>query len=310
MRNRDVALKNRPRQLVAVAVVAAMSVIAASCNAAGDEAVGTTPSISTQDAASSTVASTTTAAPTTTTAVTTTTIGAVSTTAQVPESLAIHLLGSSTVYSPDGVVRVSGWVDRPASVTVAGNPAEVFEDPYAGVSTFEVFLDFEPGDHRIDVTATDATGEHHSAMITVVVDPTLERQLAYVQDIDPMARTVVADYVEFLSGDDATSAARADGVISDDEELPGGFYLRNRNPELRTLALGDPAPIVLQACYTDDGPCVVEETINLDAWVELLADPESAPDPYDWHWYGYGTAPYWLTIQDGLVIHINELYLP
>jgi hypothetical protein len=146
--------------------------------------------------------------------------------------------------------------------------------------------------------------------MTVVVDPALERQLAYVRNIDPVARTVVADYVEFLSGEDATSAARADGVISDDEELPGGFYLRNQNPKLRTLALGDPARIVLQACYPDNGPCVVEETVNLDAWIGLLADPESAPDQYDWRWYGYGTAPYWLTIQDGAVIHIGEQYLP
>jgi hypothetical protein len=222
----------------------------------------------------------------------------------------IHLSGSTTVFSPDGAVRVSGWVDRPATVTVAGESADVFDDPYAGVSTFEAFLDLDPGDHRIDVTATDATGAQQSVVMTVVVDPTLERQLAYVRDIDPVARTVVADYVEFLSGDDATSAARSDGVISDDEELPGGFYLRNQNPKLRTLALGDPGSIVLQACYPDDGPCVVEEAVGLDAWIGLLADPESAPDRYGWNWFSYGTAPFWLTIHDGVVVHFNELYLP
>ena len=310
MRNRYVTPTNRSRQVVAIAVVAAMSLTAASCNASGDEAAGTAPSTSTQDPPSSSVASTTTVAPTTTTAVTTTTIGASSTTTQVPDSLAIHLSGSTTVYPPDRVVRVSGWVDRPASVTVAGKSAEVFDDPRAGVSTFEVFLDLDPGDHRIDVTATDATGAQHSVAMTVVIDQALERRLAYVRDIDPVARTVVADYVEFLSGDDATSAARADGFISDDEELPGGFYVRNQNPKLRNLTLGDPAPIVLQACYTDNGPCVVEETVNLDAWIELLADPESAPGQYGWNWFGYGTAPYWLTIQDGFVIHISEQYLP
>lgn len=309
MRNRYTILANRPRKLVAIAVVTAVSVIATSCSATGDEAAGTTPSTSTQEAASSTAASTTAGAPTVT-AVTTTTIGAVSTTAPVPESPVIRVSGSSTVYSLDGAVRVSGWVDRPGSVTVAGTSAEVLVDPYTGVSAFEIFLEFEPGVHPIDVTATDATGAQHSVVTTVVVDPALERQLAYVRDIDPPARTVIADYVELLSGNDATSAARADGVISDDEELPGGFYLRNQNPELRTLTLGDPGWIVLQVCYPDNGPCVVEESVDFDAWIGLLADPESAPEHHGWNWFGYGTAPYWLTIKDGVVIHISEQYLP
>ena len=310
MRNRYVTQRNRPRQLVAIAVVAAMSVIAASCSETGDEPAATTASTTTHDGASSTATSTTIQSPTTTTTVTTTTTAVVSTTAPVSEPPVIHLSGSSTVYSPDGAVRISGWVDGPASVTVAGTSVDVLDDPYAGVSTFEASLQLESGDHAVDVTATDPNGGQDSVLVTVVVDPTLERQLAYVRDVDAAARTVVADDVEFLTGDDATSAARADGDISDDEEVPGGFYLRNQDPSLRTLPLVDPAWIVLQACYPDDGPCVVEESVDIDTWIGLLADPESAPDQRGWKWFGYGTAPYWLTVKDGVVVHVGEQYLP
>jgi hypothetical protein len=195
-------------------------------------------------------------------------------------------------------------------VTVAGTPVDAFDDPYAGVSIFETSLQLESGDHAVDVTATDPNGSQDSMVVTVVVDPTLERQLAYVEDVDAAARTVVADDVEFLTGDDATSAARADGVIPDDEEVPGGFYLRNQDPSLTTLPLGDPVWIVLQVCYPDNGPCVVEESVDIDTWIGLLADPESALGQHGWNWFGYGTAPYWLTIEDGVVVHIGEQYVP
>jgi hypothetical protein len=222
----------------------------------------------------------------------------------------IHVSGSGTVYSPDGAVRVSGWVDRPASVTVAGTSVDVFDDQYTGVSTFEAYLQLDSGDHAVDVTATDPNGAQNGVVVTVIVDPTLERQLAYVQDVDAAARTVLADDVEFLTGDDATAAARADGAISDDEEVPGGFYVRNQDPSPTTLPLGDSVWIVLQVCYPDNGPCVVEESVDINAWIGLLADPESAPKQHGWNWFGYGNSPYWLTIQDGVVVHIGEQYVP
>lgn len=302
MRNRHAGRTISPRRFVTMALMAAMSVVAVGCGTTAGEAPGTSPSTPQQSTTSSTAAPTTTA-------VTTTTSPAVTTTAAERTAPVIHLSGSNTVYSPDGDVRVFGWVDAPASVAVAGEQVDLTVDPYAGISMFEVFLDLEQGVHSIDVTATDGAGTQSSISMTVVSDPTLERVPAYVVDIDPTERTVVADYVEFLMGDDAITAARADGTISEDEGLPGGFYVRNRNSKLRSLVLSDPELIVLQACYPDTGPCVVEASVDLDGWIGLIDDPESARDRYGWTWYGYGS-PYWLTIQDGIVVHVSELYLP
>lgn len=251
---------------------------------------------------------TTVASPTsaTTSPVTSTTLPATSTTLEPP---VIHLAGYTTVYSRDGNVRVSGWLDRPADVTVGGMPAEVRDEP-SGLATFETVLELETGPHAITVAATDAQGLTNEIAVSVLVDPNLEVQIAFVQDIDLMERTVVADYVEFLSGDEATAAAREDGVIGEDEETPGGFYLRNRNPRLRTLALGDLEAVTLQACFPEDGPCVVEQSVDVDIWVELISTPELAEERYGWAWYGDASLPYWITLQDGIVVQISEQYLP
>lgn len=291
-------------------IVVAVGILATGCVVAqerGGPGVEGTP-VSTPTKTSSNEPTTTTAKSTSTAAPSTTIPG---TSTSGPNSApVIHLSGSPSVFSLDGTVTIKGWIDGPAMVKVGPMTAVVIDDPYAGVSTFETVLELEPGEHSITITATDATGAENTVLLSVLVDPTLETHLAYVQDIDPAAGTIIADYVDFFAGEEATEAARADGVISGDEEMPGGFYLRNQNSRLRSLPLGDPLWITLQACYPDNGPCVVEEAVNLDTWIGLLAQPESAPDHLGWHWYGYDNAPCWLTIQDGTVVQITEQYLP
>jgi hypothetical protein len=120
----------------------------------------------------------------------------------------------------------------------------------------------------------------------------------------------VADYVEFLTGDEATIAAREDGVIGEGEETPGGFYLRNRNPRLRTLTLGDPGVVTVHACFLEEGPCPVEQAVDIDTWFELFAKPDMAEEQLGWFWAGAGVAPYWLTLQDGVIVQIVEQYIP
>lgn len=262
-------------------------------------------------ATTSTMAS---ASTTTSTAAVTSTTAAISTTSTMVESSGeppvINLAGYTTVWSQDGALTVRGWLDMPATVTVGEVSADVTEDPVIGISTFEAELDLEPGSHAVTLTATDESNLENEVVLSVQVDPSLEVQLAIIEDVDPVERTVVADYVEFLTGDEATTAAREDGALGDDEDLPGGFYLRNEDAELQTLDLGDPEVVVLQACFTDDGPCVVEQAVDIDGWVELLTDPQLAEERFGWVWYGGGSAPYRLTLKDNVIVQISEQYLP
>jgi hypothetical protein len=286
----------------AITMVAGL-LLAAGCSGGSEE--GQAATTSTTLPASTT---TTTSAPATTPAtVPPTTSTTVPPAAEPP---VIELAGSSTVYSQDGHPRVSGWLDRPAAVTVGGTSVEVYDDQYDGISTFETVLNLEPGSHRIPITATDSRGLESEIVLSVLVEPALEMQLAMIQDVDLVERTVVADYVEFLTGDEATTAAREDGVIGDDEQTPGGFYLRNRNPKLRTLTLGDPGVVTVQACFLEKGPCAADHAVNIDTWVKLLSNPDMAEKQLGWFWYGAGLAPYWLALQDGVIVQITEQYLP
>jgi hypothetical protein len=256
--------------------------------------------------ATSTTATTAPSEPASTTTVPPTTSSAPPT----GEPPVIHLSGSTVVFSQDGVIAVHGWLDRPAEVTVGSTPASVTDDPVNGLPTFDATLVLEPGEHAVAVTAADPSGAESAVILSVLVDPALEVRLAYLSDVDLAARTLLADDVEFLTGEAATAAAREDGIIAADEGLPGGFYLRNTDPALREMTVGDPWMVVLQACYPDDGPCVVEQAVCVDEWLAVRADPESAFERFGWHWYGLGNLPYRLILDDGVVVNISEIYLP
>jgi hypothetical protein len=256
--------------------------------------------------ATSTTATTVPSEPTSTTTAPTTT----STGDPPGEPPVIHLWGSTVVFSQDGVIAVRGWLDRPAEVSVAGSPASVTDDPVSGLPTFDATLVLEPGEHAVEVTAAGQAGAENTVILSVLVDPALEIRLAYLGEIDLVERTLLADEVEFLTGEEATAAAREDGFIAADEDLPGGFYLRNTDSTLREMTIGDPWMVALQACYPDEGPCVVEQAVCVDEWLDLLDDPESAFDRFGWHWYGLGSLPYRLILDDGVVVNISEHYLP
>jgi hypothetical protein len=291
--------KHRPFEATLLALVVAMLLVAG-CGDESDETATTS---------APTTAPTTTAAPPPTTAPATTAT-TTSTVTSGPEPPIITLAGWTTIYSQDGVVHVEGWLDRPGRVTVGDVPAETYDDPYNGLSTFAADLELDAGEHAIEITAVDAAGLENSIFLGVFVDPELELEFGYLLEVDLIERTLVVDDVEFLTGAEAKRAAVEDGAIAEGDDLPNDFYVRNQDPQPRTSTLGDPDVIVLQACLPDPGPCVTQQPVGIDMWAELLDDPEAATDQLGWSWYGYGELPYWFTIQDGYVIQIHEQYLP
>jgi hypothetical protein len=45
-------------------------------------------------------------------------------------------------------------------------------------------------------------------------------------------------------------------------------------------------------------------------WADLIADPEAGYDLVGWWWYGGGHLPYWFTLDDGVVVQVQEQYPP
>ena len=214
----------------------------------------------------------------------------------------ITVWGSLVVYSVDGVVSLSGTLDEPGRVSIPG--AAISEE-----TEFDWTADFEreSGVHQVMVTAEDRAGNRSEVVVELTVDPDLELVFAYVTGFD--GSTVTADYATFLTGEEASAAAREDGVIGVDETVPNDFYIRNDNPTLRELPVSEKAPVVLQTCFVD-GPCVRQTAVTLEQWAGLLAEQAPGGLPGGWQWYGGGALPYWLTLQDGAVVHVTEQYLP
>lgn len=162
----------------------------------------------------------------------------------------------------------------------------------------------------VPVTSASTTASSIPAPTsTTSSQPTTDRAVvfAYVTAFDGTRLTV--DYAEMLTGDEATAAAREDGEIGADETMPNDFYIRNQDPLLRTLEVMPGAAVTLQVCFVD-GPCVSEEAVTLSQWAELLAGDTPEDLPTGWQWYGGGFLPYWLTLENGVVVEISEQYLP
>jgi hypothetical protein len=128
------------------------------------------------------------------------------------------------------------------------------------------------------------------------------RHFGYVKSVDLVGspETLVFDLAEFLQGEAANEAAREDGVIGDGESVPNDYYIRNRNPLLRTLVLDED----LELTVVDWDHCCVE----IEGDLVLFAAAFEEEDPSGT--YRGSRSPYWLTVAGGRVVGIEEQYLP
>ena len=125
------------------------------------------------------------------------------------------------------------------------------------------------------------------------------RSPGYVTAIDVPGRTVTFDLLQFLTGEEAKRAYTKDHP-EDPGWPPNDYYIVNENSRLRTLPVG--AGAATTVIWLGDG--ADPEKISFDQLPDYFA---SHPDPNGDHlWY----APFWLTVDDGQVIAIEEQYIP
>lgn len=252
------------------------------------------------------VTSLTTLATTMTSSTTTSAPQVTSTTLGPPD---IHVSGGTVVYTTSGDLFVEGWISVPAVVTIGGTPTETRREPDGRTVFFAELTDMDTGSYDIPIEATTRDGRVSTLDLTIVHDPTSEEQFAYIVSASIEPPGVVADYAQWFSGEAADAAAAEDGAANDDGTVDGGFYIRNVNDRLRTLPVAPGAAVVLYACHFD-GPCLTRESVDLETLRSLLDEPGSDVATVGWQWYGGGTLPYWLFIENGVVVHIEEHYLP
>ena len=120
------------------------------------------------------------------------------------------------------------------------------------------------------------------------------RHPVYLKSVDPDQQTITFDLIQFYSGDAATKAAAEDNKES---PPPNDYYIRNVNSRLRTLPVRTGAPITVNVLAAQStGSSTKDVSVTLDELASYF--PNS------------GTAPFWITVEQGQVTKIAQQFLP
>jgi len=151
----------------------------------------------------------------------------------------------------------------------------------------------QPGSAPTSPTATHGTGDATS------LDP-VTKQFAYVTRLSAGSKpSLVADYAQFLTGDAAAKAAAKDNAES---PPPSDYYIVNDSGTLRTLPVAKDAKVTL---ITRPGEGAVEGgyASNLKTLAGYLnSDTEETA--------GLRADGFWLTLEKGVVVALEEQYVP
>lgn len=127
------------------------------------------------------------------------------------------------------------------------------------------------------------------------------RHAAYLQGIDVAASTVTVDVIQFLTGQEAVDAYRAE-FPDDPSGPPNDYWIVNANQRLRTMSVSADVSVRLVR-LAEDG----DADLDAGTWEELpeyLAGSQAPGDGrLSWN-------PFWLEVRDGLVTGIVEQYTP
>jgi hypothetical protein len=154
-----------------------------------------------------------------------------------------------------------------------------------------------------DDGAPEASGTTTTQATTTTRSASNE-QFGYIRSVSTAgpAATLAFDEAEFLTGDEAQRAAEEDGVVPPGEPVPNDYYIRNPDKSTRTLPIANDAEITARRCSLcrDGQPGNVEDFL-----ASFMRTDQTYADPYRG-----AKGLYWLAIEDGTVVAIDEQYVP
>jgi hypothetical protein len=116
------------------------------------------------------------------------------------------------------------------------------------------------------------------------------------------AATLAFDEAQLLTGKEAQKVAEEDGAVPSGEAVPNDYYIRNPDKTTRTLRISDDAEITAKRCDL----CRGGKPGELDPFLaSFTKSGQTYADPYRGK-----ESLYWLTIEDGQVVAIDEQYVP
>jgi hypothetical protein len=129
-------------------------------------------------------------------------------------------------------------------------------------------------------------------------------RFGYIRSVSTAGRTATLafDEAEFLTGGAAQQAAAEDGVVVPGESAPNDYYVRNRAETTMTLRIANDAKVTAKRCSL----CRHGRPGELAPFLGAFSKGrQTFADPYRGKY-----SQYWLTIEDGEVVAIDEQYLP
>ena len=132
--------------------------------------------------------------------------------------------------------------------------------------------------------------------------PSDGRHFGYIKTIDPRYATLTIDLAKLVTGDAADRAAAAAGEIEAGEQVPNDYFIDNSTESYVTLRVAD--DVVVRV--VGDPPDLIEGDLLPFAASFAKRPDEIASDAK----YRGVTSQYWVTVRDGVIVRIEEQYLP
>jgi hypothetical protein len=151
----------------------------------------------------------------------------------------------------------------------------------------------------------DDSSDPSGAPTTTSTTQAAAERFGYIRSVSTAgpAATLTFDEAEFLTGEEAQRAAEEDGQVPAGDPVPNDYYVRNPDKSTVTLRVANDAEITARRCQLcrDGQPGDVEDFLGafMDPSPKTYADP-----------YRGAKSQYWLRIEDGVVVAIDEQYVP
>lgn len=126
----------------------------------------------------------------------------------------------------------------------------------------------------------------------------------FLSAVDVSAHTAKFDVAQWFTGDAANRAAQEDGEIKPGETVPNDYYVRNASTFVRTVPLADFVLVSRVDCNAGCG----DRAGTLAGLAESFRTA-TASTGFDAAYRGKYTS-YWLKVEHGKVVRIDEQYRP
>ncbi len=106
------------------------------------------------------------------------------------------------------------------------------------------------------------------------------------------------DLAVWFESDEADRMAADDG---EESPRPNGYYIRNLDPSQLLIKVSDEVT-VSSIWFNYDEPELVSQPITFDQFVQAMSGGTMVP--------AMRASPWWITIENGLIVSIDEQYVP